>query len=278
MRIDLHTHSNRSDGTDTPAELIRSAAEVARLDVVALTDHDATTGWDEAQAEADRVGIRLVKGIEISTVFRGESVHLLGYEFDPHDTALVDELARVLGGRDARLPLMLERLAEHGIDITIDDVVAQSGDAAASGRPHVADAMVAKGYITHRDEAFDGWLNTGGKAYVDRYSAPLETAIELVTAAGGRTVIAHPWSRGSRHVIDREALTGLNAAGLDGIEVDHNDHDQQARAELRAIAVDLDLVMTGSSDYHGTGKTEAFRLGANLTAPDQLDRLLAPRA
>lgn len=277
MRIDLHTHSNRSDGTDTPAQLVRNAVEIAHLDVVALTDHDATTGWDEAQAEADRIGIRLVRGIEISTRFQGESVHLLGYEFDPAHPALVAELRRVLDGRDNRLPDVLRKLADHGIDITLEDVAAQSGDAAASGRPHIADAMVAKGYIAHRDEAFDGWLNTGGRAYVDRYSAPLVTAVELLKAAGGRAVVAHPWSRGSDRVLTVDAFERLKAAGLDGIEVDHNDHGEPARRSLRAIATDLDLVVTGSSDYHGTGKSSAFHLGANLTAPDQLDRLLGPR-
>jgi len=275
MRIDLHTHSNRSDGTDTPAELVRNAVEVAALDVVALTDHDATTGWDEAQVEADRLGIRLVRGIEISTRYQGESVHLLGYEFDPDHPGLVAELQRVLSGRDDRLPEVLRKLAAHGIDITVEDVAAQSGDAAASGRPHIADAMVAKGYIAHRDEAFDGWLNTGGRAYVDRYAAPLFTAVSLLKDAGGRAVVAHPWSRGSDRVLTPEAFERLRAAGLDGVEVDHNDHDDRARRELRAIAADLDLVVTGSSDYHGTGKSERFRLGAHLTAPDQLARLLS---
>ncbi|RYJ04821.1 MAG: PHP domain-containing protein [Actinomycetales bacterium] len=275
MRIDLHTHSNRSDGTDTPAQLVRNAQEVARLDVVALTDHDATTGWDEAAAEAERIGIRLVRGIEISTTFHGESVHLLGYELDPADAALTAELDRVLGGRDDRLPRVLEKLAEHGMPVTLEEVAAQSGNAAASGRPHIADAMVAKGYIKDRDEAFNGWLNTNGRAYVERYSAPLERAIELVRAAGGRTVVAHPWSRGSDRVLTPEVFERLKSVGLNGIEADHNDHSAATRAALRGVAADLDLVVTGSSDYHGTGKSEQFRLGANLTAPDQLERLLA---
>ncbi|RYJ06566.1 MAG: PHP domain-containing protein, partial [Actinomycetales bacterium] len=262
------------DGTDTPAQLVRNAHEVARLDVVALTDHDATTGWDEAAAEADRVGIRLVRGIEISTTFQGESVHLLGYELDPTDAALTAELDRVLGGRDDRLPRVLEKLAEHGMPITLEEVAAQSGNAAASGRPHIADAMVAKGYIKDRDEAFDGWLNTNGRAYVERYSAPLERAIELVRAAGGRTVVAHPWSRGSDRVLTPEVFERLRGVGLNGIEVDHNDHSDATRATLRGIAQELGLVVTGSSDYHGTGKSEQFRLGANLTAPEELERLL----
>lgn len=273
MRIDLHTHSNRSDGTDTPAELVQKA-KAAGLDVVALTDHDATTGWDEAQDAADGSGIRLVRGIEISTTFHGVSVHLLGYEFDPDDAALTAELDRVLGGRNDRLPRVLARLAEHDVHITQADVVAQSGSAAASGRPHIADAMVAKGYIAHRDEAFDGWLNTHGRAHVERYSAPLTAAIELVKGAGGHVVVAHPWSRESSRVLTAEVFAGLAAVGLDGIEVDHNDHSAASRAALRVIANDLDLVVTGSSDYHGTGKGAAFSLGCHTTAPDQLERLL----
>lgn len=274
MRIDLHTHSHRSDGTDSPAELVRKAREEANLDVVALTDHDATTGWDEAREAAVDVGITLVPGIEISTTFHGESVHLLGYAFDPRHPGLIDELGRVLAGRDQRLPQMLARLAEHDIHITEEDVAAQSEDAVASGRPHVADAMVAKGYIRHRDEAFAGWLDTGGRAHVRRYSAPLVEAVRLVKAAGGRAVVAHPWSRGSDAVLTPEVFEMLQGEGLDGIEVDHVDHAPSVRERLRGITADLGLVATGSSDYHGLGKSAAFHLGANLTDPDEYARLL----
>ncbi|AWB93173.1 PHP domain-containing protein [Aeromicrobium chenweiae] len=273
MRIDLHTHSNRSDGTDSPAELVANA-KAAGLDVVALTDHDATTGWDDAVEAGESIGLHVVRGIEVSTWFHGESVHLLGYEFDPTDVPLLAELDRVLGGREQRLPQMLARLAEHGIDITMADVAAQSVDAAASGRPHIADAMVAKGYIAHRDEAFRGWLNSGGKAHVERYAAPLIEAVRLLKAAGGKAVVAHPWSRGSDKVLTADAFETLAEAGLDGIEVDHNDHDEEARRGLRRIAADLDLVTTGSSDYHGTGKSEAFHLGAHTTDPEEYGKLL----
>lgn len=273
MRIDLHTHSHRSDGTDSPTELVQKAAQVG-LDVVALTDHDATTGWQEALAAADGLDVVVVPGIEISTTFRGESVHLLGYAFDPEHPGLVEELGRVLGGRDQRLPRILAKLAEHGIDITEDDVALQSGSAAASGRPHVADAMVAKGYIGHRDEAFQGWLNSRGRAYVGRYAAPLVEAVELLKDAGGRAVVAHPWSRGSDRVLTSAAFEELAAAGLDGIEADHVDHDERARRGLRDIARGLGLAVTGSSDYHGTGKSSAFHLGANVTDPVEYERLL----
>ncbi|WP_313409011.1 PHP domain-containing protein [Aeromicrobium sp.] len=273
MRIDLHTHSTRSDGTETPSELVNSAKGVG-LDVVALTDHDATEGWDEAQQAADEVGIRLIRGIEISTQFGGSSVHLLGYEFDPTHQPLVEELRRVLGGRTQRLPRLLDKLAEHGMPLTEQEVLAVAGDAAAWGRPHVADAMIAKGYIKDRDEAFRDWLVPGKPAYVGRYSADLFEAVRLVCAAGGRPVIAHAWARDSRTGITAEVLTELAAIGLAGIEVDHPDHDADDRAALAAIADDLDLAKTGSSDYHGTGKGPAFHLGANTTHPDELERLL----
>lgn len=274
MRIDLHTHSNRSDGTDTPTELVEKA-KACGLDVVAITDHDSTAGWDEAQATAERVGITLVRGIEISTMLDGVSVHLLAYGFDPDDTPLLAELDRILGGRDARLPALLAQLAEHDMPLTVDDVVAESGNAAASGRPHVADAMVAAGYVADRDEAFRDWLYDQGPVYVERYGTPLADAIELVRQAGGVSVIAHPWARRGRRVLSADVIAELKRKGLVGIEIDHNNHSHEVRDELRTLAADLDLVVTGSSDYHGTGKGPEFHLGANTTAPDQYERLLS---
>lgn len=273
MRIDLHTHSNRSDGTDTPTELVEKA-KTAGLDVVAITDHDSTAGWDEAEAVAERVGITLVKGIEISTMRDGISIHLLGFGFDPTDSALLDELDRILGGRDERLPALLSQLTDHGLPLTVDDVVAQSGSAAASGRPHVADAMVAAGYVADRDEAFRDWLYDHGPAYVERYGAPLVEAIDLVRSAGGVTVLAHPWARRGRQVLTPDVIAELAAAGLGGLEVDHNNHSAEVRAELREIAAELDLAVTGASDYHGTGKGPEFHLGANMTDPAEYEKLL----
>jgi len=272
VRIDLHTHSDRSDGTDSPTELIENAAR-AGLDVVALTDHDATVGWDEAQRAADRVGVRLVRGLEISTELHGKSVHLLGYEVDPTHGPLLAELQRVLDGRDNRLPLILDKLVDLGIDLTVEDVARWSGNAAASGRPHVADALVEKGVVANRDEAFDRLLKPGRPAYVNRYAAPLHEAVRLVREAGGVAVVAHPWSRGSDRVMTPEAIAELADLGLGGLEVDHNDHSPEQRVRLRAIAAEHDLAVTGSSDYHGTGKID-FPLGCHTTDPEQLQRLL----
>ncbi|UYM06149.1 PHP domain-containing protein [Solicola gregarius] len=271
--IDLHTHSSRSDGTDSPAELV-GKANAAGLDVVALTDHDSTAGWAEAAAAADDVDVTLVRGLEISCEYEGSSVHLLAYEPDPTHVRLLDELARVLDGRNRRLPRTIECLNAAGFEITVADVEAVAGNAVATGRPHVADAMVARGYVANRDEAFDRFLKAGRPAYVRRYVADLVTMIGLVVDAGGVTVIAHPWGRGAGRALDRDAIAGLRDVGLRGIEVDHNDHPAAVRERLRGIARDLDLIVTGSSDYHGNGKI-GFDLGCNTTAPREYERLRA---
>lgn len=272
MRIDLHTHSRASDGTQSPEELVR-AATAAGLDVVAITDHDTADGWDEAEAAAVQTGIALVRGMEISTRHDGHGVHLLAYLPDPTHPGLVAELDRILDGRSSRLPAMLARLRELGIDIDADDVRRVAGDAVSTGRPHVADALVDLGVVADRTEAFRRYLSAGRPAYANRYAAPLEEMLRLVEEAGGVSVIAHPWGRHGRQEPDEATLAELADAGLSGIEVDHQDHDAPTRERLRAIARNLDLVATGSSDHHGTGKVD-HELGCNTTAPEELDRLL----
>jgi 3',5'-nucleoside bisphosphate phosphatase len=273
VRIDLHTHSNRSDGTESPAELVRRA-HAERVDVLGLTDHDTTEGWSEAAEEAERTGVTLVRGIEVSCTFVGYGVHLLAYLPDPTYPPLADELRRILDGRSSRLPATLERLHGLGIDVDVHDVRAVAGETAAMGRPHVADALVALGVVADRSEAFDRYLGPQGPAYVHRYSAGLEAMIGVVADAGGVGVLAHPWaSRHDHSALDEEGIARLQRAGLVGVEVDHEDHDAEVRRRLRAVAERLDLVVTGSSDHHGTGKVD-HELACNTTAPDQLERLL----
>jgi predicted metal-dependent phosphoesterase TrpH len=277
VRIDLHTHSRVSDGTQSPAELVR-AASAAGLDVVALTDHDITAGWDEAALAARDAGIALVPGIEISTRYRGSGVHLLAYLPDPANPALVGELQRILQGRDDRVPAMLARLRALGIAGATEEALAEvTVDAGATGRPHVADLLVRLGVVVDRDQAFEEYLSQGRPAYVDRYAADLVRMIGVVVAAGGVPVLAHPWGRGSADVLDDAAFAVLADAGLFGIEVDHLDHDAEQRVQLRAIAERLGLAVTGSSDHHGTGKVD-HHLGVETTAPDQLERILARAA
>lgn len=272
MRIDLHTHSRASDGTQSPTELVRDAV-AAGLDVLAITDHDTADGWDEAATAATELGLTLVRGLEISTRHQGRGVHLLAYLPDPEHPRLVEELDRILAGRDSRVPAMVDRLRGLGIDITLDDVRRASGAAAATGRPHVADALVTLGVVANRDEAFASYLASGRPAYANRYAASLVEMIDIVREAGGVSVIAHPWGRHQRATLDEASLADLVDRGLAGLEVDHQDHDAATRDALRAVTRNLGLVATGSSDHHGLGKI-GHDLGCNTTDPAEFARLL----
>ncbi|MDO5534448.1 MAG: PHP domain-containing protein [Propionibacteriaceae bacterium] len=272
MRIDLHTHTLVSDGTDTPTQLVRKAAE-AGLGAIALTDHDTFDGLREAKLAGAEAGVEVLAGMEFSTQTGGASVHLLAYGCDPHNEPLLDELAKVRVGRSDRVPTMVAKLTELGMPLTVADVVAHA-PGTSLGRPHIADAMVAKGYVAHRDEAFRLWLHEGSAAYVDRYSTELTHAIELVHRANGVAVLAHPWGRGRRRDLPESFLTELvNEHHLDGLEVDHPDHDADTRADLRAVAERLGVLVTGSSDHHGLGKRNN-PLGAGLTHPDVFDEIV----
>jgi predicted metal-dependent phosphoesterase TrpH len=264
MRIDLHTHSSVSDGTDTPAELVGKALAVG-LDVVALTDHDTFDGLDEAVAEGERLGLGVFRGMELSCSRRGSSVHVLAYGADPASPELAAEMARVRDGRLGRLAGVLLKLAELGVPVSEAEVMAQVGDSPSVGRPHIADALIAAGHVRDRQEAFDSFLADGGPAHVHRYTIEVDRGIDLVHEAGGLAVIAHPWGRGREHLLPPNVLQGLvRDHGLDGLEVDHQDHDSDARRRLRELADGLGLLATGSSDYHGTGKLD-HDLGCNTT-------------
>jgi predicted metal-dependent phosphoesterase TrpH len=267
MRIDLHTHSSISDGTDEPAELVRLAG-TAGLDVVALTDHDTFDGLDEAVAEGERLGIEVFRGMELSCSRHGKSVHLLAYGANPNHPVLAQELQAVRGGRRGRLAGVLAKLAELGVPVTEAEVLAEVGNSPSVGRPHIADALVKAGHVYDRKEAFDRFLGDGGPAHVHRYAIDLERGIDIVHAAGGVAVVAHPWGRGRESLLPAEVLRRLRLDhGLDGIEVDHQDHEPATRKRLRRLARGLDLLATGSSDYHGTGKLD-HDLGCNTTDPD----------
>jgi 3',5'-nucleoside bisphosphate phosphatase len=273
VRIDLHTHSNVSDGTDRPDELVRRAA-AAELDVVAITDHDTVDGWPVARGAGSAEKVLVVPGVEMSTRLRGAGVHLLAYLLDPAYSPLADELARVRDSRANRLSEMTRLLSEAGMPIDVADVLTVAGTASSIGRPHVADALIAKGYVADRAEAFNRLLAEGGPAYVPRYAPATGDAVRIVREAGGVAVLAHPWGRASRRVLSARAIAVLAEDGLAGVEVDHEDHDPADRAALREIASRHGLVVTGSSDYHGTGKV-GHALGVNTTDPAEFSRLLA---
>lgn len=274
MRIDLHSHSTASDGTDSPAELV-AAAERVGLDVLGVTDHDTFAGLDEAVRAGSRIGVIVQPGVEISTQRQGTSVHLLGYGCDSTDADLTAELAAIRDGRQQRIPRMVDKLVSLGMPLTVADVQACQGTSLSPGRPHVADAMIAAGYVANRQQAFDDWLAVGRPAYIPRYEVELERGIGLIRQAGGVAILAHPWSRQQRAVLAVDYIEYLVAhGGLDGIEVDHQDHDAPMRAQLRDLAADLGILMTGSSDYHGRGKI-GYDLGCNTTDPQVYQKLCA---
>ena len=270
MVIDLHTHTSYSDGTDTPAQLINKAL-AAGITIIGLTDHDSISGWQEA-TDALRTGISLVPGAEISCQTPdGISVHILGLLFDPNNTELINTLEKTRENRHGRMEKIIARINEAGIDITMDDVLEQLSDGATLGRPHLADALVKKGIVASRDEAFTQMLHNNSKYYVSHYSPTPETAIKLIKAAGGVSVIAHPMASHRGRTISLDTFGSIIQAGLDGIEVDHRDHSPDEKSQLIKLANESNLVMTGASDYHGNGKLNT--LGEYTTRPEQWEKL-----
>lgn len=280
MLIDLHTHSSVSDGTDSPAQLVRAAAG-AGLDVVALTDHDTTAGWSEA-VEAAPESLTVVRGMEMSCEGRGEDgspvpVHLLAYLFDPDNSAFALERDRLLAERSGRIRAMAELIAVDHPRIDPDDIMAATGPSA--GRPHLARALVRIGVVGSIAEAFDGPLSTTGPYYVAKVDTPIERAVAMITAAGGVSVVAHARARMRGRILDLEQVRELagprpdGTRGLSGVEVFHADHAPDDVRELSALAEELDLIATGSSDYHGENKS--LVLGEHTTDPVQYERLVS---
>ncbi len=269
--IDLHAHSSVSDGTESPTELI-AAALAAGLGTVALTDHDSTSGWAEAFAAASGTGLTVIPGMELSTNYGPASVHMLAYLFNPMDGGVIAETARIRDGRLHRAERIVEKIGED-YDLSWDDVLAQSADGGTLGRPHIADALVVKGHVGSREEAFESILDWKGPYYEKYYApSPLE-GVSMIVAAGGVPVLAHPATRGRYRVIEEHAIAELVDAGLVGLEIFHRDNTEDGKVRLHELAEKFDLVVTGSSDYHGTGKPN--RLAENTTSPESLQRIIA---
>jgi predicted metal-dependent phosphoesterase TrpH len=268
--IDLHTHTNCSDGTDSPRELVNKAI-VQGLDVLGISDHDTTSGWKEA-TESLRGSLKLVLGSEISCLTTdGISVHMLGLLFDPEHAEMQQVLEETRDGRLPRMRKMIEKMRAEGMDISMADVEQAMPAGATMGRPHLADALVAKKIVKSRDEAFVDLLHNESRFYVSHAAPTPAEAIALIRRAGGVSVIAHPFASHRGQILKAEDFSELVAAGLNGIEVDHRDQNPEERAMLRSIAKELDLVVTGSSDYHGTGKLNS--LAENHTHREQWEKL-----
>ncbi len=270
MRADLHTHSDASDGTDSPADVMRRAA-LAGLDAVALTDHDTVAGHEQAR-QAWPEALTLVPGMELSCRLAGRSVHLLAYLFDPDHPELAEQTRRIRDDRVLRARAMVSRLVDLGAAVTWDQVAAIAGTAVV-GRPHIARAMAASGVVARPADAFTrDWIADGGRAYVAKYALDPSRAIRLVRAAGGAAVLAHPRAARDLYVSD-EQLAALAAVGLAGVEVFHPDQSAAQRAGLVALARDLGLVATGGSDDHGS--LTGHRIGCETTAAGAYEALLA---
>jgi len=268
--IDLHTHTTCSDGTDTPFALVKKAL-AAGVTTLAITDHDSTAGWNEA-ITAIQPQIELVLGAEISCLtLDGISVHMLGLLFDGEDRAIQQLLADSRDTRIPRMRKMVELLQADGVQISLDDVYRAMPDGATVGRPHLADALVANGVVASRDEAFLDLLNNGSKYYVTHAAPTPSDAIKAIRNAGGVAVIAHPFASRRGHILDASSFADLVEAGLNGIEVHHRDQSAEEQASLSAIARELNLVITGASDYHGTGKLNG--LAENVTDKTEWLRL-----
>ena len=268
--IDLHTHTTCSDGTDRPRDLVNKAI-VQGLEVLGISDHDTTSGWDEA-TQALRGSLKLALGAEISCLTTdGISVHMLGMLFDPNHQEMQTVLEETRDGRLPRMRKMIEKMRAEGMDISIEDVEKAMPVGATMGRPHLADALVAKKIVKSRDEAFIDLLHNDSRFYVSHAAPTPVEAIALIRRAGGVAVIAHPFASHRGQILKPDDFADLVAAGLNGIEVDHRDQNPDERAMLRVIAQELDLVVTGSSDYHGTGKMNL--LAENHTSREQWQKL-----
>ena len=270
--IDLHTHTTCSDGTDSPRELVNKAIAQG-LEVLGISDHDTTSGWDEA-TQTLRGTLKLALGAEISCLTNdGISVHMLGMLFDPLHEEMQQVLEETRDGRLPRMRKMVEKMRSEGMDISIEDVVSAMPEGATMGRPHLADALVAKKIVKSRDEAFVELLHNDSRFYVSHAAPTPVEAISLIRRAGGVAVIAHPFASHRGEILKVEDFSELVSAGLNGIEVDHRDQNPDERAMLRVIARELSLVVTGSSDYHGTGKLNS--LAENHTSREQWEKLEA---
>jgi predicted metal-dependent phosphoesterase TrpH len=272
LEIDLHTHSNRSDGTFTPSEVVRTAAE-KNLDAVALVDHDTTEGLEEALETGRELGVEVIPGVEFSAEYERTSIHVLCYWPDVDDVEFQTELQRLRDDRFRRGELMIEKLQALGFDIDFERVraIAEGGNIV---RPHVAQAMVEAGIVATEKEAFDEWIADGKPAHVAKHALDPVDAVGVITRAKGLCVLAHPGMWGDQTSVPEELIERMAGAGMVGLEVDHTDHTPEQRKRYRALADRLAVIATGGSDCHGT-RYDPIRMGTSLCAPESFGALKA---
>ncbi len=247
--IDLHSHSTFSDGSLTPRDLARHAAELG-LSALALTDHDTTAGLDQFMAACSESGIRGVPGVEISVDVRSGTMHMLGYFIDSRDDKLEQVLVRIRNGREDRNRQIIEKLNALGLKLSFEEVSAFASEDVV-GRPHFALAMVQKGYVASKEAAFELYLAKGKPAYAERYRMSASDSIAAIVHAGGVPVLAHPFTLDLGHAALRDLVKDLKGKGLQGIEVYYSEHNDEQQRHYESLAREFDLVTTGGSDFHG---------------------------
>ncbi|WP_338555799.1 PHP domain-containing protein [Paenibacillus sp. KS-LC4] len=259
-KVDLHTHTTASDGTGSPSSNVQ-LAKAAGLSAIAITDHDTMAGVEEALAEGERIGITVVPGVELSTVADGQDIHVLGYYANWRDELWQQRLTGLRSVRDIRNALIVAKLVELGIDITLSEVekvaLEHSGGALSEktvGRPHIAELLVRKGAVSNMREAFDRYLASGSAAYVNPPRVNPYEAINWIKEAGGVSVLAHPGLYGNDELVEQLIRSG----GVQGIEVYHSDHGPQEEARYLRLAEQYSLIITGGSDYHGEREGKVF--------------------
>ncbi|MEV8266153.1 PHP domain-containing protein [Microbacterium sp. NPDC076911] len=265
---DLHLHSAQSDGTEPPAEVM-AAAHRHGLRTAALTDHDTTSGWAEAAQAAASLDMTFIPGMELSAKHEWQSVHILAYLFDPDDVAMRKLIKKIRSSRLDRARNMAERIARD-MDLTWDDILAHTTAGATVGRPHIADALVSRGFVKDRTEAFARILHPGGDYYVSLYAPDPLSATKLIVAAGGVPIIAHPAAR--ERPLPQALVDDMLDAGLGGFELEHRENLPAPTRTLRRLCDERDLIVTGSSDYHGLGKPNLP--GENTTADEMVARII----
>lgn len=273
MSIDLHTHSNFSDGTMSPSELVILARH-RRVSAIALTDHDTMAGVDEALAAGAVLGVEVIPGVEISVSWQHREYHVLGYWADPADGGLAAALEKMQEARNGRNAAILEKLNEIGIAVSGEELHRISGQG-QTGRPHIARMLVERGVVKNMGEAFDRFLRKGEAAYVSRFTYEAVEAVTLIRQAGGLAVLAHPAQNDPELTRLPLVLADLVPAGLDGLEAYYPTHSSKTRKRLRALAVQNNLLLTGGSDYHGDVRPGTSLAGGKNTfvPPELLEKM-----
>jgi len=267
FRIDLHTHSTASDGKLRPSEVVHLAQRLG-LATIALTDHDTTDGVLEAQQAGRELGMEVIAGVEINSESEHGDAHILGYFIDPAEPRLQEQLLAIRDARVGRAKGMLKKLAEQGMSVEWERVLAMAGDASSIARPHIARAMVEAGHVVSVQEAFDRYIDNNGPAYVNRLRLTMSEAVSAIHDAGGLAVMAHPAESKLTHLIPR-----LVEAGLDGVEVYYPKHTPEQQAELLELAVRYNLLATGGSDFHTFEDKSHGQLGCVDVPPDVVEKL-----